>query len=127
MGFDSRVGPFEHCDHELTTSTVMFLRSCVAQVLGCGDGLRHLFHSSAQYPEYNFKLVGVIINMFDVGLGTSTSKEAKSYFADMKRHRVRFQYSGADDDGCIDMVQNVFSMIFKQIAVLLSSLFMLVA
>ncbi|XP_078489042.1 transcription factor [Ciona intestinalis] len=40
------------------------------------------------------------------GLGTSTSKEAKSYFADMLRHRVRFRYSGDNDDGCIDMAFN---------------------
>ncbi|XP_076821820.1 DNA topoisomerase 2-alpha-like [Clavelina lepadiformis] len=40
------------------------------------------------------------------GLGTSTSKEAKAYFADMSRHRVRFKYSGPDDDGCIDMAFN---------------------
>uniref|UniRef100_H2Z119 DNA topoisomerase 2 n=1 Tax=Ciona savignyi TaxID=51511 RepID=H2Z119_CIOSA len=38
------------------------------------------------------------------GLGTSTSKEAKSYFSEMTRHRIKFRYSGPDDDGCIDMV-----------------------
>ncbi|XP_029428608.1 DNA topoisomerase 2-alpha [Rhinatrema bivittatum] len=35
------------------------------------------------------------------GLGTSTSKEAKEYFADMKRHRIPFMYSGPADDAAI--------------------------
>ncbi|XP_073901778.1 DNA topoisomerase 2-alpha isoform X1 [Castor canadensis] len=37
------------------------------------------------------------------GLGTSTSKEAKEYFADMKRHRIQFKYSGPDDDAAISL------------------------
>ncbi|XP_057357450.1 DNA topoisomerase 2-alpha isoform X3 [Manis pentadactyla] len=37
------------------------------------------------------------------GLGTSTSKEAKEYFADMKRHRVQFKYSGPEDDAAISL------------------------
>ncbi|KAH0814448.1 hypothetical protein GEV33_008343 [Tenebrio molitor] len=34
----------------------------------------------------------------DVGLGTSTSKEAKEYFSNMERHRIRFRYQGQQDD-----------------------------
>uniref|UniRef100_F1KQV5 DNA topoisomerase 2 n=1 Tax=Ascaris suum TaxID=6253 RepID=F1KQV5_ASCSU len=37
------------------------------------------------------------------GLGTSTSKEAKEYFTDMARHRIRFRYAGDEDDSSIDM------------------------
>ncbi|XP_048221959.1 DNA topoisomerase 2-alpha [Perognathus longimembris pacificus] len=37
------------------------------------------------------------------GLGTSTSKEAKEYFADMKRHRIQFKYSGPEDDAAINL------------------------
>lgn len=37
------------------------------------------------------------------GLGTSTSKEAKEYFVDMIRHRIVFNYSGAQDDHAIQM------------------------
>ncbi|KAL4629674.1 DNA topoisomerase 2-beta [Arapaima gigas] len=37
------------------------------------------------------------------GLGTSTSKEAKEYFADMERHRIIFRYSGAEDDAAITL------------------------
>ncbi|KAI3380928.1 hypothetical protein SNEBB_005461 [Seison nebaliae] len=35
------------------------------------------------------------------GLGTSTSKEAKEYFSDMQRHRIRFLYEGIKDDDSI--------------------------
>uniref|UniRef100_H2Z115 DNA topoisomerase 2 n=1 Tax=Ciona savignyi TaxID=51511 RepID=H2Z115_CIOSA len=45
------------------------------------------------------------------GLGTSTSKEAKSYFSEMTRHRIKFRYSGPDDDGCIDMVGFVLNLV----------------
>ncbi|XP_067824939.1 DNA topoisomerase 2-alpha isoform X2 [Heptranchias perlo] len=37
------------------------------------------------------------------GLGTSTAKEAKEYFADMERHRIPFKYSGPDDDAAITL------------------------
>ncbi|XP_069814764.1 DNA topoisomerase 2-beta [Dendropsophus ebraccatus] len=37
------------------------------------------------------------------GLGTSTAKEAKEYFADMERHRIGFRYSGPEDDAAITL------------------------
>ncbi|XP_050431493.1 DNA topoisomerase 2 isoform X2 [Adelges cooleyi] len=37
------------------------------------------------------------------GLGTSTSKEAKEYFQNMRRHRILFKYDGAHDDEHIEM------------------------
>uniref|UniRef100_A0A3Q3W8U2 DNA topoisomerase 2 n=1 Tax=Mola mola TaxID=94237 RepID=A0A3Q3W8U2_MOLML len=37
------------------------------------------------------------------GLGTSTSKEAKEYFAEMEKHRITFKYSGAEDDAAITL------------------------
>ncbi|XP_064030323.1 DNA topoisomerase 2-alpha [Pogoniulus pusillus] len=37
------------------------------------------------------------------GLGTSTSKEAKEYFADMAKHRISFRYSGPEDDAAITL------------------------
>ena len=40
------------------------------------------------------------------GLGTSTPKEAKEYFADMDRHRVFFDYSGIADDEAISLVSS---------------------
>jgi DNA topoisomerase II len=38
-----------------------------------------------------------------LGLGTSTSKEAKEYFTDMKRHLIKFKYSGQDDDQAVEL------------------------
>lgn len=37
------------------------------------------------------------------GLGTSTSKEAKEYFQNMERHRIKFKYGGATDDHHIEL------------------------
>ena len=37
------------------------------------------------------------------GLGTSTSKEAKEYFSDMKRHRILFSHNDAADGNAITM------------------------
>lgn len=48
-------------------------------------------------PEFFFKI-------HSSGLGTSTSKEAKEYFAEMERHRITFKYGGAEDDAAITLV-----------------------
>lgn len=40
-----------------------------------------------------------------LGLGTSTSQEAKEYFSDMQRHRIPFKYSGPQDDEAITLVR----------------------
>ncbi|XP_065222595.1 DNA topoisomerase 2-like [Planococcus citri] len=37
------------------------------------------------------------------GLGTSTSEEAKEYFSNMSRHRIKFLYKDNDDDSHITM------------------------
>ncbi|XP_037557472.1 DNA topoisomerase 2-alpha [Dermacentor silvarum] len=37
------------------------------------------------------------------GLGTSTAKEAKEYFIDMARHRIKFKYQGGEDDRAIEL------------------------
>ena len=37
------------------------------------------------------------------GLGTSTSKEAKEYFSDMRRHRILFNHQSEQDDHFINM------------------------
>lgn len=36
-------------------------------------------------------------------MGTSSSKEAKDYFSDMHRHRIRFRYTGQEDDSSIQL------------------------
>lgn len=43
---------------------------------------------------------------FFIGLGTSTSKEAKEYFQDMVRHRIKFKHEGNQDDHAITMVSD---------------------
>ena len=48
-----------------------------------------------------------IIILYYLGLGTSTSKEAKEYFSDMKRHRIPFRYTGGEDDEAIKLVCDV--------------------
>ncbi|XP_047516652.1 DNA topoisomerase 2 isoform X2 [Pieris napi] len=47
------------------------------------------------YHTYNIK--------YYKGLGTSTAKEAKEYFQNMERHRIRFKYAGATDDHHIEL------------------------
>lgn len=37
------------------------------------------------------------------GLGTSTSKEAREYFQNMERHRIKFKYGGSSDDHNIEL------------------------
>jgi len=37
------------------------------------------------------------------GLGTSTSAEAKEYFSDMIRHKIKFKYNGEQDDHSIQL------------------------
>ncbi len=36
-------------------------------------------------------------------MGTSTSKEAKEYFSDMQRHRIKFEYASTRDDLAIQL------------------------
>lgn len=36
-------------------------------------------------------------------MGTSTSAEAKEYFSDMNRHRIRFVYTGSEDDHFVQL------------------------
>ncbi|XP_035756801.1 DNA topoisomerase 2-alpha [Egretta garzetta] len=52
-------------------------------------------HSTQNYNSWKVK--------YYKGLGTSTSKEAKEYFADMAKHRISFKYSGPEDDAAITL------------------------
>uniref|UniRef100_A0A673BGD1 DNA topoisomerase 2 n=1 Tax=Sphaeramia orbicularis TaxID=375764 RepID=A0A673BGD1_9TELE len=63
------------------------------------------FYSIPEFDEWkkqteNFKTWHI---KYYKGLGTSTSKEAKEYFADMERHRITFRYGGAEDDAAITL------------------------
>jgi hypothetical protein len=46
-------------------------------------------------------------------LGTSTSKEAKEYFADMEKHRIMFRYAGTEDDAAITLVGLPWTPLFS--------------
>ncbi|XP_031441565.1 LOW QUALITY PROTEIN: DNA topoisomerase 2-beta [Clupea harengus] len=63
------------------------------------------FYSIPEFDEWkkqteNFKTWHI---KYYKGLGTSTSKEAKEYFADMERHRIMFRYGGTEDDAAITL------------------------
>lgn len=40
------------------------------------------------------------------GLGTSTAKEAKEYFNNIRMHKIQFSYTGKADDEAIDLAFN---------------------
>uniref|UniRef100_A0A8C7U109 DNA topoisomerase 2 n=1 Tax=Oncorhynchus mykiss TaxID=8022 RepID=A0A8C7U109_ONCMY len=65
----------------------------------------HAFYSIPEFDEWkkqtvNFKTWHI---KYYKGLGTSTSKEAKEYFADMEKHRIMFRYGGTEDDAAITL------------------------
>ncbi|XP_041759268.2 DNA topoisomerase 2-beta-like isoform X2 [Coregonus clupeaformis] len=65
----------------------------------------HAFYSIPEFDEWkkqtvNFKTWHI---KYYKGLGTSTSKEAKEYFADMEKHRIMFRYAGTEDDAAITL------------------------
>lgn len=77
-------------------------------------GLRLIFfEDSSQFSSLNVgeqkKPNAPLLNVsiFRSGLGTSTSKEAKEYFAEMERHRITFRYGGAEDDAAITLVSDL--------------------
>lgn len=52
-------------------------------------------NNHANWPSWKIK--------YYKGLGTSTSKEAKEYFSDMMRHRIKFGYGSRRDDLSIQL------------------------
>ncbi|XP_054716162.1 DNA topoisomerase 2-alpha-like [Uloborus diversus] len=52
-------------------------------------------NETPNWPSYKVK--------YYKGLGTSSSKEAKEYFSDMQRHRIKFHYTGNEDDTAIQL------------------------
>ncbi|XP_010777878.1 DNA topoisomerase 2-beta-like [Notothenia coriiceps] len=70
------------------------------------------FYSIPEFDEWkknteNFKTWHI---KYYKGLGTSTSKEAKEYFADMEKHRITFRYIGAEDDAAITLVSFMLTL-----------------
>ncbi|XP_072226681.1 DNA topoisomerase 2-beta isoform X2 [Leuresthes tenuis] len=83
-----------------------FLEQFITPIVKATKNKQELaFYSLPEFDEWkkqteNFKTWHI---KYYKGLGTSTSKEAKDYFADMERHRITFRYSGAEDDAAITL------------------------
>ncbi|VDM54549.1 unnamed protein product [Angiostrongylus costaricensis] len=83
-----------------------FVEEFITPIVKATKGKEELsFFSIPEYNEWrnsteNWKTYKI---KYYKGLGTSTSKEAKEYFSDMVRHRIRFKYGGVEDDNAVDM------------------------
>ncbi|XP_074542772.1 DNA topoisomerase 2-beta isoform X2 [Halichoeres trimaculatus] len=83
-----------------------FLEEFITPIVKVNKNKQELaFYSIPEFDEWkkqteNYKTWHV---KYYKGLGTSTSKEAKEYFAEMERHRISFRYSGAEDDAAITL------------------------
>ncbi len=83
-----------------------FVEEFITPIVKVSKGSRELsFYSMPEFDEWvrttdnwqTWKL------KYYKGLGTSTSKEAKEYFSDMSRHRIKFEYGSARDDLAIQL------------------------
>lgn len=83
-----------------------FVEEFITPIVKATKGKEELsFFSIPEYNEWrnntdNWKTYKI---KYYKGLGTSTSKEAKEYFSDMVRHRIKFKYGGVEDDNAVDM------------------------
>lgn len=83
-----------------------FLEEFITPIVKATKNKQELaFYSIPEFDEWkkqteNYKTWHI---KYYKGLGTSTSKEAKEYFADMEKHRITFRYSGAEDDAAITL------------------------
>lgn len=83
-----------------------FLEEFITPIVKATKNKQELaFYSLPEFEEWkkqteNYKTWHI---KYYKGLGTSTSKEAKEYFADMEKHRITFRYSGAEDDAAITL------------------------
>lgn len=86
-----------------------FLEEFITPIVKASKGKEELsFYSLPEFEEW--KDATTNWNKYKIkyykGLGTSTSKEAKEYFLNMKRHRILFKYEDNNDDEHIEMVIN---------------------
>ncbi|KAI1902419.1 hypothetical protein AGOR_G00044570 [Albula goreensis] len=83
-----------------------FLEEFITPIVKVSKNKQELsFYSIPEFEEWkkqteNFKTWHI---KYYKGLGTSTSKEAKEYFADMEKHRIMFRYTGTEDDAAITL------------------------
>ncbi|XP_050533091.1 DNA topoisomerase 2 isoform X2 [Daktulosphaira vitifoliae] len=83
-----------------------FLEEFITPIVKATKGKEELsFYSLPEFEEW--KEATRNWNKYKIkyykGLGTSTSKEAKEYFQNMRRHRILFKYEGTHDDEHIEM------------------------
>ncbi|KAK0147615.1 DNA topoisomerase 2-beta [Merluccius polli] len=83
-----------------------FLEEFITPIVKVSKNKQELaFYSIPEFDEWkknteNYKTWHI---KYYKGLGTSTSKEAKEYFAEMERHRIMFRYGGTEDDSAITL------------------------
>merc|ERR1719228_2283743 len=83
-----------------------FLEEFITPIVKVTKGNQSLnFYSLPEFQEWkestdNFATWKI---KYYKGLGTSTSKEAKEYFSDMIRHKIKFRYDGRTDDDSITL------------------------
>ncbi|XP_035768053.1 DNA topoisomerase 2-alpha [Neolamprologus brichardi] len=99
----------------LTMSEKGFQQVSFVNSIATTKGGRHIDYVADQVVSKLIEVVkkknkaGVTVKPFQfvaiahLGLGTSTSQEAKEYFSDMQRHRIPFKYSGPEDDEAITL------------------------
>ncbi|KAH9501320.1 DNA topoisomerase 2-beta [Dermatophagoides farinae] len=83
-----------------------FLEQFITPIVKASKGNEvHSFYSLPEFEEWkksNPNWLHYKIKYYK-GLGTSTSAEAKEYFTEMERHRIKFHYSGHDDDHFVQL------------------------
>ncbi|KAI2804767.1 hypothetical protein RDWZM_008069 [Blomia tropicalis] len=83
-----------------------FLEEFITPIVKASKGSDiHSFYSLPEFEEWkkevpNWRAYKI---KYYKGLGTSTSAEAKEYFSDMNRHRIKFVYAGTDDDHFVQL------------------------
>lgn len=83
-----------------------FLEEFITPIVKVSKGSTvHSFYSLPEFEEWkketpNWSAWTV---KYYKGLGTSTAAEAKEYFSNLARHRIRFRYEGTDDDNAINL------------------------
>ncbi|KAI1292341.1 DNA topoisomerase 2-beta [Halotydeus destructor] len=83
-----------------------FLEEFITPIVKASKGnISHSFYSLPEFEEWKQQTQNW--NTWKVkyykGLGTSTAAEAKEYFSDLQRHRIKFKYEGIEDDNAVNL------------------------
>jgi DNA topoisomerase-2 len=84
-----------------------FIYEFITPILKAKKGNKeHSFYTNADYQKWKSKSpVGWIIKYYK-GLGTSSPKEARDYFKDLKNHLIPIKWDSDDNSEYIDMIFN---------------------